>query len=83
MADDLRPIESAPRDGTLIWVCAPQDGYGAPMRWNKNGSNAIFQPLPVGIWELDGGGATWSEEGGYGPTHWMPLPSPPKESPNG
>jgi Protein of unknown function (DUF551) len=37
-----------------------------------------FYDEPVRLWNVDGG---WEiHDGGINPTHWMPLPDPPKEN---
>lgn len=58
-------IETAPKDGTLIL--------------------AIEKSGPVLIeWESDGiSGGSWRDQDHYGHpdvTHWMPLPTPPKDA---
>lgn len=65
-------IQSVPRDGQFVWVGAPDAGAFV-MRWNPAGSNAIFQPDPVGIWETPDASMTWSEEDGAGPSKWRPY----------
>ena len=67
-----QPIESAPKDGTgllVCWDCTPNpdadfpfDGY-ALATWNAEDEE----------WNDDGGGSLFAD-----PTHWMPLPEPPK-----
>lgn len=65
-------MATAPRDGTPVWLCDREGEAGGPwpMRWD-------------GIWELEGGGMTWTEEHADGaPTHWAPRtsdrwPTPP------
>lgn len=69
---EKQPIETAPRDGTIIWI--HHDDVGSFVcRWNPVGSNAIFQPEPTGIWEAPLGQFTWSEDEGNGPSHWWNL----------
>lgn len=83
-----RPMSSAPKDGSPVWLCDEQGNAGGPfpMRWNPRGTNAFFQPNSVGIWELEGGGLTWTDEDPDGaPTHWAPrtsdkYPVPPWET---
>lgn len=67
-----QPIETAPRDGTVIYVADPDCG-AFPMRWNSEGYNDIFAPYDLGIWEMESGGMTWSESRDCGPTRWKPL----------
>ena len=66
-AQEWRPIESAPRDGTLILLIqdgechtARWDGYGEKKYWSSNG--CIDDYLTFGS-----------------PTHWQPLRAPPGE----
>lgn len=74
---DWRPIETAPRDGTIVRVGAPDDEWFT-MKWNPRGYNEIFQPEPTGIWETPDGSLTWTDADGAGPTHWAPrLPTHP------
>jgi hypothetical protein len=77
------PIATAPKDGTPVWLCDGEGDAGGPfpMRWNPNGSS-WFQ-AGFGVWELEGGGLTWTEDLPDGsPTHWALrtsdlCPSPP------
>jgi len=71
---DWRPIETAPRDGTMIEVMA-EDAGRFTMRWNQSGSNALVS-TEIGIWEAADGSFTWCEDHGFGPTHWRSLPAP-------
>jgi len=69
--DGWLPIESAPKDGEQVLLCdgmwGPYLGFYEPDRW-------VFydRECNEAIWNY------WVE--GYGPTHWMPLPKPPKDS---
>jgi hypothetical protein len=59
-----RPIETAPKDGTLVLACWAGSGmYPIITRWLKN-AQAWTHPFnkPVNP-----------------PTHWMPLPTPPEK----
>lgn len=70
-AQEWRPIESAPRDSLiLLWGRYWSDEQG-------------FFPDPmVGMWSVNNNRweCTWMCRFGVRPTHWMPLPQPPKES---
>lgn len=63
-----QPIETAPRDGTEIWAF---NGEQARMHWVEGDGFALW------IWsdELLSDIDPCAEQ----PTHWMPLPAPPKE----
>lgn len=62
-----RPIESAPKDGAPL-LCLIPGRFTAPrmrvLRWKAD------------RWVLDG----QSDNDFYQPSHWMPLPLPPKET---
>lgn len=69
MKIEWKPIETAPKDGTPIWLytaCGQCEGY-----WK------------YGEWEQDAIYCTYDGTGGpafeCNPTHWMPLPPPPKD----
>ena len=71
MSDDLtwRAIDSAPMDGTKI---LGTDGQGwAVIEWSKT----------WGYWQYSmDGKLEWADVNDtFEPTHWMPLPAPPKE----
>lgn len=81
---DWQPIETAPKDGTLVWVWDGRDAFTA---YYKQSKYAIFTG-----WFVPNNGDY--NDGGYGkdykccdeynhqynnaPTHWMPLPELPK-----
>jgi len=72
-----QPIETAPRDGTVVLCCV----YGATP------STAMFLETPMGRsgWSVEYMEAHEDEEAFeqymedhvYNPTHWMPLPAAP------
>lgn len=68
---DLRPIETVPRDGSVVIVFAEDVGSFA-MRWNAAGFNPLVSVNP-GLWESEDRSFTWIEEFGHGPTHWRPA----------
>lgn len=81
---DWQPIETAPKDGTLIKI-----GWKFPgdtdmqewfvMQWSHIQRNGLY-PGVVGMWVAPDGSFTWNADNPDGaPTHWMPLPPPPKE----
>ena len=67
MTMEWQPIETAPKDETEVLACR------AGKKWRQ-----------VLGWQWGSGGCDgWYNSGGrnYDPTHWMPLPEPPKEKP--
>lgn len=73
---EWQPIETAPKDGTLILLFRPTAlpwGKVAPGKWNSQADHK--RPSP--FWDM------WLRIGGtyesraWEPTHWMPLPAPP------
>jgi hypothetical protein len=84
---DWQPIETAPKDGTLVLVC---NTLGNGTITSIKGKIAVaryayhLDGLDESIWEY---GTYYSEDskgnlGSYliSATHWMPLPKPPEES---
>lgn len=70
-----QPISTAPKDGT--WILAIIAGF-----WEMN----IPYIPDVVSWNDESGGWNFCEEEGeidkdWKPTHWMPLPEPPKDTP--
>jgi hypothetical protein len=61
---EWQPIETAPKDGTLI-LGVKFDTDGQP--WL-----AAFEWIIAGIWDAYQWEVDWE------PTHWMPLPAPPQ-----
>lgn len=63
-----QPIETAPKDGTLILIA-------------KGGASA-WHNMFAGYWD-EGLGEFKYHRDGYvrNPTHWMPLPPPPETTP--
>ena len=79
---EWQPIETAPKDGTLILL----RGYWAG---EINGIEANKKETLVCSYDgemTDYGGYHWTVQGtdAYAawmkPTHWMPLPDPPEEN---
>jgi hypothetical protein len=69
---DWQPIETAPKDGTVIDLW---DRYG--FRWtNRHWGHHSFlhgKPTDEPSW-----GAPTTDGPGPDPSHWMPLPEPPE-----
>lgn len=79
---EWQPIDTAPRDGTVIILAAywsswdfekDAESFGWDVNTGQMGTPTIFGQ--TGEWWADNG------VGGlrlpYLPTHWMPLPTPP------
>lgn len=68
---ERKTIDSAPKDGSrFIAIQMTQGDYF--------GYCAILSR--VDYHEFNDGGGVWIGVGGMMPTHWRPLPSPPKET---
>lgn len=76
--DDWKDISTAPRDGSLILGWCPQENqynktkvisYGEPADWYKKSNKS---------WEGYWGYMTYDSIQHCKPTHWQPLPLPPK-----
>lgn len=70
------PIETAPKDGTLIIVGDPDVG-DFPMQWGHIQRNGLFPGL-TGMWVAQDGSFTWQDADDFGPSYWRPL-TPPSE----
>lgn len=71
MADGWQPIETAPKDGTVVGVWNRyQPEIVKYARWGnlKTSSVQMGWVSRAGI------------EGSYTPSHWMPLPAPPQDA---
>jgi hypothetical protein len=65
------PIESAPRDGTVVWAF---NGEQDRMKW--------IQGADYALWIYEEEVMSNIDPDPHQPTHWMPLPPPPtKDSP--
>ena len=68
------PIETAPKDGSLI---LGTDGLTVAAMWWKPQADPGFPWSMVAEWMGAAQDNAW-QDGKNGPTHWMPLPEPPK-----
>lgn len=87
MDSEWLPIKSAPKDGTFVLLVAPglETGpvtIGIYMREEDRAENGRFKKgtFYLAEWNawlgIDGDGSpSWCA-----PTHWMPLPAPPRQS---
>jgi hypothetical protein len=75
MKMDWQPIEAAPQDGSWVLLTGGKIDYG----WDGDDG---MPSMVVGQWACKGWQFAWYDSGYYGeyegPTHWMPLPEPPK-----
>lgn len=70
-----RPITEAPRDGTYILLAGPSGYVGTSLRVEVCRYDAEYRPLQPWVNHSNDSFL----DGGSEPTHWMPLPAPPKE----
>lgn len=84
---DWQPIETAPRDGTkiLIWD-AGENGFGQVVAryetrdgWAPIGSTTDLQWIGRIRWHVAAQMYLGAHQLIKTPTHWMPLPAPPKD----
>lgn len=75
---DWQPIETAPKDGTTVLLFSNKNG----LNWNvvgygfwEGGEDIISGWISFGFTEPAG------NLGLAAPSHWMPLPAPPKDTP--
>ena len=76
-ASPWQPMETAPRDGSLIDLSYPRLGRVCDCRWEDDFNLELY---PNGCWvhETDNDGpATYLNNE---PTHWMPIPPPPTQA---
>ena len=66
-----QPIETAPKDGTVILMFRNKEVLAGAF-------HAELGKYPWLILEESMDGTNGLQEGAHGPTHWMPLPSAPK-----
>lgn len=70
--DGWQPIEAAPKDGNCLLAIETDDGY----------TFGVLERFEDGTWVHEGE-PTFCKAYYFMPTHWMPLPAPPKEARNG
>jgi hypothetical protein len=70
-----QPIETAPKDGTCVIVYPPTfDGLVSCAKWDED----RYAKRPRPYWRrMDAFGQVTRSRDNQ-PTHWMPLPDPPK-----
>jgi hypothetical protein len=73
---EWQPIETAPKDGTIIWL------WGTCESSPQARPHVGCEDMETGFWVPHG---WYSNNGNYWivePTYWQPLPEPPKEKTN-
>jgi hypothetical protein len=75
-----QPIETAPKDRTLILLFDPEAIAAIP--YDADADISVTHPIFVGFWSHATCGRDYwnlAHYSGYSfePTHWMPLPGPP------
>lgn len=74
---EWQPIETAPRDGTEFIALSPKGVSRckwADVDWDEHPLGRVYK------WWINPDDEFWFEDGPHdAPTHWMPLPNPPKE----
>ena len=69
------PIESAPKDGTIIWLRSPLYEPDQPFAWDRARERWWTKVFAVAA-TYDG----WWSEDAEQPTHWRPLEVAPEEA---
>lgn len=75
---EWQPIETAPKDGTPVLLCSTENEQYrvfCPCEWIKAGEIS-----EDGFWLWWQAGPAYLVEVSS-PAHWMPLPTPPKDTP--
>jgi hypothetical protein len=77
---DWKPIETAPKDGTRFWGKIDDDAIA--MLWHEEFKEFVSswrQMTMAPGYTVDGKSSKNHSPEIHCPTHWMPLPTPPKE----
>lgn len=77
LENQWHPIETAPKDGTRLDLWCKL--------WRSHNDTWMYQRFTDCYWNdykyIDNARAQWENmSDGWHPTHWMPLPQPPKEN---
>ena len=70
-----QPIETAPRDGTRVWLWLADEGFAVLGIWRP-----LIKPEPdeaPEMWWLPEMNFWQTDDGLHDITHWQPLPDPP------
>lgn len=80
--DEWRPIETAPKDGTTVLLACDGSNSTGPRHLNKLSDLSPMDSeafICMGAWDDSENWFTDGHDCWECLTHWMPLPSPPKE----
>lgn len=74
---DWQPIETAPRDGTVILLFI--EDHVIDGSWDRfvRQDGSIYEPTSWDVARLSSHGCGCCSSENDQPTHWMPLPPPP------
>jgi len=75
---EWQPIETAPTNGCPIWLAYDPDDWTTTVGFYRNGGWVV-----CGVFYSPNAGKPPHGFGEYlfaNPTHWMPLPDPPKDA---
>ena len=67
-----QPIETAPKDGTVIILADDEMENVVEMRWDATMANGLY-PEFKGFWTAPDRSMTWDHRSGFGPTKWQPI----------
>jgi len=81
---EWQPIDTAPKDGVRVLLV---DAYGdidiAAYEEEIEERFVLTDPSKKSYEKVREIVGYWNTENVFNPTHWMPLPDPPKENSNG
>jgi hypothetical protein len=73
--DGWRPIETAPKDGTEVWL------FGTSESSPFSRPHIGCEDREVAYWHAGGWKSAWCDGWVVEPSHWQPLPAPPSRTP--
>lgn len=80
---DWQPIETAPKDGTVVLIYQGKEECCCATAKYVDTSHKELEVVGqkgkkvISEW-VEYTSGYWDADGFYDPTHWMPLPEPPK-----
>jgi len=70
--NNWKPIETAPKDGTVILLADNEMENIVEMRWDATMTNGLYTG-EEGFWTTPDRSMTWDHRGGFGPDKWMQI----------